>query len=133
VSDENVKLVRRAYEHTQATGQAYAEGFAAGFVWDMSKYDGWPEQQRYEGVDGAQRFLDDWTGAWDDWEMEIQEIYDADDKVVVVVNQRGRARTTGMAVDMVFAQTWTIRDGRLTRMDMYSDPSDALKAAGLPK
>jgi len=133
VSDENVKLVRRAYEHTQATGQAYAEGFAAAFVWDMSKYDGWPEQQRYEGVDGAQRFLDDWTGAWDDWEMEIQEIYDADDKVVVVVSQRGRARTTGMALEMVFAQTWTIRDGRLTRMDMYSDPSDALKAAGLPK
>jgi ketosteroid isomerase-like protein len=97
----------------------------------MSKYEGWPEQQRYEGVDGAQRFLDDWTGAWDDWGLEIQGIYDAGDKVVVVVHQRGRARTTGMTLDMVFAQTWTIRDGRLTRMDMYSDPSDALKAAGL--
>jgi hypothetical protein len=36
-----------------------------------------------------------------------------------------------MTLDMVFAQTWTIRDGRLTRMDMHSDPSDALKAAGL--
>ena len=133
MSEQNMELVRRAYAHTQATGQAYAEGFAPEFVWDMSKYEGWPEQQRYEGVDGAQRFIDDWTGAWDDWEMEIQQTYDAGDKVVVVVNQRGRARTTGMAVDMVFAQTWTIRDGRLTRMEMYSDPSDALKAAGLPK
>jgi ketosteroid isomerase-like protein len=36
-----------------------------------------------------------------------------------------------MPLDMVFAQTWTIRDGRLTRMDMYSDPSEALKAVGL--
>jgi ketosteroid isomerase-like protein len=36
-----------------------------------------------------------------------------------------------MALDMLFAQTWTIRDGRLTRMDMYSDPSEALRAAGL--
>ena len=126
-----MELVRRAYRHTQASGQAYAEGFAAGFVWDMSKYEGWPEHQRYEGVDGAQRFLDDWSGAWDDWGLEIQEIYDAGDKVVVVVHQRGRARTTGMALEMVFAQTWTIRDGRLTRMDMYSDPSDALRAAGL--
>jgi ketosteroid isomerase-like protein len=130
MSEQNMELVRRAYAHTQATGQAYAEGFAPEFVWDMSKYEGWPEQQRYEGVDGAQRFIDDWTGAWDDWRLEIQEIYDAGDKVVVVVHQRGRGRATGMAVDMVFAQTWTIRDGRLTRMDMYSDPSDALKAVG---
>jgi ketosteroid isomerase-like protein len=130
--DRNVELVRRAYAHTLATGQVYAEGFAAGFVWDMSKYEGWPEQQRYEGVEGAQRFLDDWTGAWDDWGLEIREIYDAgNDVVVAVVHQRGRARATGMALDMLFAQTWTIRDGRLTRMDMYSDPSEALRAAGL--
>jgi ketosteroid isomerase-like protein len=127
VSREDVELVRRAYAHTQATGQVYAEGFARGFVWDMSKFVGWPEQQRYEGVDGAQRFLDDWTGAWDEWQMEIQETYDAGDKVVVVVHQQGRARTTGMALSMVFAQIWTIRDGRFTRMDMYSDPSAALK------
>jgi ketosteroid isomerase-like protein len=131
VPEEDVELVRRAYAHTQATRQVYAEGFAPGFVWDMSKYEGWPEQQRYEGVDGAQAFMDDWTGAWDDWEVEIQETYDVGDAVVVVAQQRGRARTTGMAVNMVFAQTWTIRDGRLTRMDMYSDPSEALKAVGL--
>ena len=131
MSEEDVELVRRAYTHTQATGQVYAEGFAPGFIWDMSKYEGWPEQQRYEGADGAQRFLDDWTGAWDDWELRIEGIYDASDKVVVVVHQQGRARITGMALDMVFAQTWTIRDGRLARMDMYSDPADALEAAGL--
>ena len=97
----------------------------------MSKYEGWPEEQRYEGVDGANRFLDDWVGAWEDWELEIRDIYDAGDKVVVVAYQRGRARMTGMTLDMTFAQTWTIREGRLTRMDMYSDPSEALKAVGL--
>jgi ketosteroid isomerase-like protein len=97
----------------------------------MSKYEGWPEQQIYEGVDGANRFLHEWAGAWDNWELEIQEIYEAGDKVVVVVHQRGRAKTTGIALDMVFAQVWTIRDGRFTRMDMYSDPSEALKGVGL--
>jgi ketosteroid isomerase-like protein len=131
MSQENVELVRRAYAHTQATGLVYAEGLAPGFIWDMSKYEDWPEQQRYEGIDGAQTFLDDWTGAWDDWELEVEEIYDARDKVVVVLHQSGRATTTGMALDMVFAQTWTVRDGRLTRIDVYSDPSEALKAVGL--
>ena len=131
MSQENVELVRRAYAHTQATRQVYAERFAPGFVWDMSKYEGWPEQQRYEGIDGAQSFLDDWSGAWDDWRLEIEQIHDAGDKVVVVVHQRGQARATGMAVDMVMAQIWTITDGWCTRMDMYSDPSEALKAVGL--
>ena len=131
MSQENVELIRRGYAHTQATGQVHAEMMAPGLVWDMSKYEGWPEQQCYEGVDGAQRFLDDWTGAWEDWQLAIEEIHDAGDKVVVIVHQQGRARTTGMALDMLFAQTWTIEDGRATRMDMYSDPSDARKAVGL--
>jgi len=131
VSQENVELVRRAYAHTQATGKVYAEGFAPDFIWDMSKYEGWPEQQSYEGADGAQRFLDDWTGAWADWNLEVEETYEAGNEVVALLHQRGRARTTGMALDMTFAQTWTIRDGRLARMDMYSDPSEALKAVGL--
>ena len=51
MSREDVELVRRAYAHTQATGQVYAERFAPGFVWDMSNYEGWPEQQRYEGAE----------------------------------------------------------------------------------
>ena len=128
VSTENIELLRRAYAYTQATGKVYAEAFAPDFVWDMSNYEGWPEQQRYEGVDGANRFLDDWVGAWDNWELEIREIYDVGDRVVVLSHQRGRARTTGMTLDMMFAQIWTIRGGLLTRMDMYSDPSEAAKA-----
>jgi ketosteroid isomerase-like protein len=126
-----VELVRRAYAYTRATRQVYAERFAPNFVWDMSNFQGWPEQQRYEGVLGAQTFVDDWTGAWENWELEIEEIHDAGDKVVVIVHQSGRARTTGMAVDMVFAQTWTIREGQFTRMDMFSDPSEAFMAAGV--
>jgi ketosteroid isomerase-like protein len=99
----------------------------------MSKFQGWPEQQRYEGVLGAQRFLDDWTDAWENWELEIEEIYEAGDKVVVIVHQWGKARTTGMALDMVFVQTWTFREGLFTRMDMFSDPSEALLVAGVER
>jgi ketosteroid isomerase-like protein len=131
MSEENVELVRRAYAHTEATKQVYAEGLAPDFIWDMSKYEGWPEQQYYEGVDGAQRFLDDWTGVWREWELEVEKICDAGDKVVALLHARGRAGTTGMRLDMAFAQAWTIREGRLVRMDMYSDPSEALEAVGL--
>jgi ketosteroid isomerase-like protein len=38
---------------------------------------------------------------------------------------------SGVAVEMLFAQVWTIRDGKETRMQMYADPAEALKAVGL--
>jgi ketosteroid isomerase-like protein len=44
---------------------------------------------------------------------------------------RGRSKTTGLPVDMSFAQVFTVRDGKQTRMEMYADPAEALKAVGL--
>jgi ketosteroid isomerase-like protein len=105
----------------------------ADFVWDMSNFHGWPEQQVYEGVDGTRAFLSEWVEAWEDWELELEGLYDAGDKVVALVYQRGRSKAAGMPVEMYFAQVWTLRDGKVSRMDMYSDRAEALEAAGLQR
>ncbi|HWX97881.1 MAG TPA: nuclear transport factor 2 family protein [Solirubrobacteraceae bacterium] len=131
MSTENIELVRRGYDEFRATGRLVAELAAPEFVWDMSHFRGWPEQQVYEGVEGAKRFLEEWTAAWDDWELEVDELHDAGDRVVALLRQRGRSKATGMPVEMSLAQVWTIRDGRETRMDMYSDRAEALEDAGL--
>jgi ketosteroid isomerase-like protein len=47
------------------------------------------------------------------------------------VRQHGRSKTTGLEVDMTLAQVFTIRDGKQTRMEMYADPAEGLRAAGL--
>lgn len=132
MSQENVEVVRDAYERFAATGRFDAESARPDFVWDMSNFVGWPEQQIYEGVAGAEAFLQEWTAVWDDWELEVADLHDAGgDKVVAILRQRGRSKAAGMPVDMSFAQVWTLEDGAHTRMEMYSDPTEALKAAGL--
>jgi ketosteroid isomerase-like protein len=132
VSRENVELVRRAYEHRQATGDFLEELVAPDFVWDMSTFRGWPEQQTYEGVEEARRFIREWTAAFVSWEIEVVAIHDAGgDKVVGVLRQRGQSKTSGLPVDMLLAQVFTIREGREIRMEMYADPDEALKAVGL--
>ena len=131
MSQENVELVRRGYERFATTGQFVADIASPDFVWDMSNFHGWPEQQTYEGPEGAQGFLNDWVSAWDDWELEVDALHDAGDKVVVLVRQRGRSKTAGMPVEMIFAQVWTLRDGKQIRMEMYSDRDEALEAAGI--
>ena len=124
-------MVRRGYERFAATRQFVADIASPEFVWDMSNFHGWPEQQTYEGAEGANAFLADWMGAWDDWELEVDALLDAGDTVVALVRQHGRSKTAGMPVEMVHAQVWTFRDGQQTRMDMYSDRDEALEAAGL--
>jgi ketosteroid isomerase-like protein len=128
---QNVEIVRDAYERFRATGRFDSELAAPGFVWDMSHFHGWPEDQVYEGVEGAEAFLREWAGAWDDWQLDVEALHDAREKVVALIRQRGRSRASGMLVDMSFAQVWTLRDGKETRMDMYSSQAEALEAVGL--
>ena len=131
MSQENVEIVRAGYERFASTGQFSEEIVTPDFVWDMSNFHGWPEQQVYEGVEGTRTFLGEWTAAWEDWKLEVDAFHDAGDKVVARVRQSGRSKAAGMTVEMTFAQVFTLRDGKEARMDMYSDPNEALKAVGL--
>jgi len=127
VSEENVEIIRRGYAHFIATGEINAH---PDLVWDVSRL-GWPDQQVYPGVEGAMRFNAEWAAAWDDWELEVEDYLDAGERVVVILNQRGRSKATGIPVDMRFAQVWTLRDGQGIRMQMYASVEEALEAVGL--
>ena len=132
MSQENVEIVRRGYEHFLATGDFLAEIIHADFVWDMSTFRGWPERQSYPGIDGAREFIADWVEAWDDWQIEVEDHIDAgEDRVVTIIRQQGRSKATGVPVDMHFGQVWTIRDGQQHRAEIYASPEEALEAAGL--
>src|SRR5215212_4934313 len=112
MSAENVETIRRGYQHVMETGDPLEEIIHPDFVWDMSTFGNWPERQTYEGVEGMREFLADWTGAFEDWQLEVKEILDAGDDVVAICHQSGRSRTTGLPVDMDFAQLWTVSEGR---------------------
>ena len=127
MSQENVEAMRRGYERFAATGEIRAQ---PDFVWDVSRL-GWPDKQIYFGAEGANQFNAEWADAWDGWELEVEEYIDAGESVVVIVNQRGRSKATGIPVDMRFAQVWSFRDGQAIRMQMYSSVAEALEAAGL--
>ena len=132
MSEENLEIVRRGFEHFQQTRDFLREDvYDPAFVWDMSTFQGWPEKQTYEGLDGAREFMSAWLDAWEDWHLDVEELHDGGDKVVAIVRQRGRSKSTGLEVDMSFAQVFTLQDGLVTRMQMYAEPAEGLQAAGL--
>jgi uncharacterized protein len=131
VQQTNTEIVRDAYEQFISTGAPDVRVIAADFAWDMSTFRGWPEQQVYDGLAGQERFLSEWLATWEEWVLEAESFREAGDTVVAVMHQRGRSKTSGLQVDMHFAQVWTLRDGKIARMEMYADPAEAFEAAGL--
>jgi len=51
--------------------------------------------------------------------------------VVSLVRQTGRTKTGGVEIEAAAAAVWTIRDGKLTRVEFHLDQEAALRAAGL--
>lgn len=127
----NAEIVRGGYERFAATGELQVDILAPDFVWDMSHFRGWPEDQIYEGVEGTRVFLQTWSQAWDHWQLEVQSLHETGDQVLAIMRQSGRSKATGLVVEMTFGMLWTLREGLQTRMEMYADPAEAMRAARL--
>jgi ketosteroid isomerase-like protein len=131
VSRENVETLRDAYEWFRVNGRFPAHLATPDFIWDMSNFQDWPGQQVYEGVQGAEDFFAEWGSAWDSWELAVEAMHDAGDKVIAILRVRGRSKMGGVPAEVSMAHVVTFRDGKQTRTDNYSDPHHALRAVGL--
>ena len=65
---------------------------------------------------------------------EVLEIEPLDDhRVLALVTFKGTATSTGMEVEQVFGQVFTLRDGKVTEMRSYSSKAQALAAVSEAK
>ncbi len=72
-----------------------------------------------------------YAGAWESFEIEFEDFFDAGDQVVVFARDHGIGRTSGVPVEFVYAQLITLRDGKVSRWQAFTDRDEALEAAGL--
>jgi ketosteroid isomerase-like protein len=88
-------------------------------------------EKRYAGLDGLRAFMLDWTAPWVTYRVETEEAIDLGERVLLLNNDRGRRERGTHEVRGRLGAIWTIRDGKIARLDAYLDRADALKAAGL--
>jgi ketosteroid isomerase-like protein len=136
MSQENVELVRRAYEVFNEGGPAAiisAGIWSPEIVFDFSPSD-IPGLGVYRGHDEVRAFFEeDWFGAFpfEEWEVEVDELVDHGDQVIATHRQRGRGASSGAAAELEQGIIFTLRDGEVVRAEIYGDPEKALEAAGL--
>jgi hypothetical protein len=52
-------------------------------------------------------------------------------RVLISIRQTGRGRQSGVPIEYHYFQLFTIRDGKVRKVEFFRHPADALEAAGL--
>jgi ketosteroid isomerase-like protein len=137
MSAENVEVIRRTYETFNESGdwEAFAAACDPGVVLEIASQEGRESAdfRVYEGLDEARRAVQDLMAPFEEVRAVVQEYIDADDDRVVVVLEL-LMRPKDSAADITsnrFAYLYTLREGRIVRVQDFPDPADALRAAGL--
>ena len=90
------------------------------------------EGRIYRGLAEVIREYDEVDGeAWEERRIEPEGFLDADDDVVVMFHEFRRGKGSGVELELDTAAVFTVRDGRVARMQGFMDPAAARKAAGL--
>lgn len=131
MSQENVEVVRRVYE-------AFARGDVAAVLGALDSRVEWREADNHPYADGNPYVGHDAVlggifarlgGEWENFAATPDEIFDAGDTVVARGHYTGTFKETGASLRAQFAHFFTMRDGRVTKFQQYTDTAQFLRAA----
>jgi ketosteroid isomerase-like protein len=132
MTQEDVDLLRPVYEQWEAGNLR-----AGRHLLDADIESVWPHEFPsggvYRGPEGHARAMREWLSPWEDFTLTAEGIFDARDCVVVPFRVRARGGESGIQVERQWAHVWTMRGGKAIRFEVFLDPGDALRAAGLPE
>jgi ketosteroid isomerase-like protein len=130
MSRENVEMVRALIDATnRGDMDALFKDAAPDIEYDLSRAVG-PQQGVHRGLDEARRAAEEFSDAWESLRYEIEEYIEGDAHVVTPFTNYLRGRD-GIEVQARAVWVWTIHNGAVTRVALYQERRDALKAAGL--
>jgi ketosteroid isomerase-like protein len=106
--------------------------YAPDVIWDFTHFEGWPEERVLVGRSAVHDFLATWQSTFSDYDFVVDSFHHVPDgRVIGLCRQSGRGAGSSVSVLMEFAQVWTFRDEMLSKVENYSNRSQALDAVGL--
>jgi ketosteroid isomerase-like protein len=130
LSQENVEIVRAAYERVNAGLEDPPELFDPDYEFDAR--DVAPAVGIVRGVEAVQEALREYWDTFEDFHIEFKEVLHADEEhVVTAVQDGGRMKGSDAEIWNRLFHVWTFRDGRVLRISSHTDKNRAFEAAGL--
>jgi ketosteroid isomerase-like protein len=145
MSEENVEVVRRAFEITAEAarrgdpGAAFDECVREGLVAsDLAWRAGFrggigvAGLRDFVGRAGFVDFMRTWTEDFDDFAVEAEELIDAsNDRVVAIAVQHGMGKGSRAPVEMRYGVIYALEGRRIVQVEVFLDASHARRVAGL--
>jgi ketosteroid isomerase-like protein len=92
----------------------------------------YPDMERvYVGIEGLKRQRERMDEIWEDLRWEPERFIEGTETVVVLLTLYGTSRQMKAGVSAAVAHVWTLRDGRVIRLEVFLDRDEAFAAAGL--
>lgn len=96
----------------------------------------WTEAERFPYYSGTWRgpqavvdnLLVPLSKDWDGFSAKVHELIGEGDRVVSLGTYSGTFKKSGRSMSAPFAHVWSVRDGKLTRFNMYTDTAKVLEA-----
>ena len=129
MSRENVEIVRRHMDAFRAGDVTAAlTAYRPEVIFDARVR---PEGRIYRGRDDYWEAVRAWVGTFDDYTWEIEELIDADERVLMALRECGRGK--GSRVEVIQQSFWIyeLRDGQIVHATVLVDRAEALEAVGL--
>ena len=128
---ENVAVIDGLY-------QAFAKGdipaalapMDAGIVWNEAEGFPYADQNPYVGPEAVLNGVFARIGAeWEYWNLTDIQLHDVSgDKVLATLRYQAKHKATGKTIDSQTAHLWTLRDGKITGFQQFTDTKQAAEA-----
>jgi ketosteroid isomerase-like protein len=126
----NADVIRKL---TQLWNAGDDEGVLAMYTDDAVQQTGphWPEQATYRGRDQIRASMQEWQGMWETTKVAVDSLEEIGaDKVVALGAWHIRGRASGIEGEMPLFILFTVRDGKVARLEWFEDRDSAVAAAG---
>jgi ketosteroid isomerase-like protein len=128
MSEQNVETVRRAIAAINARDIDAYLACCTGDVELVLPMVG----SQYSGSDGIRRWFTDIEDIGPDFRIDVQSFRAVgENKVIVFMRTGATGRASGLVTHHEQANVYEFAGGKMRRIRIFLDPSDALKAVGL--
>src|SRR2546421_8540749 len=85
----------------------------------------------FRGREGIERFYAMLSESWEEFRSVVDDYRDLGDRVLLLGRNTARGKGSGVTVEAPTAAVLDFRDGKVSRIRLYLDQSEALRVAGL--